>query len=94
MRIEKLVRTISIWYQIDGQKVQNLNLNMAYACMRSAPSPDMALDSENHALWDELTHAGRRGLHATLLLLHPHSEIMLQPCRFFPEKTHPWCFAT
>ena len=58
MRIEKLVRQISMWYQIDDQKFQNLKLNMAYPCMGSAPSPDMALDSENHVLRDELTHAG------------------------------------
>ena len=28
MRIEKLVRKISIWYQMDGQKVQKMKLNI------------------------------------------------------------------
>ena len=57
MRIEKLVRQISIWYQVDDQEVQNLKLNMAYPYM-GPPSPYMALFSENHVLRDELTHAG------------------------------------
>ena len=28
MRIEKLVRTNSIWYQMDGQKVKKMKLNI------------------------------------------------------------------
>ena len=56
MRIEKLVRTISR-YQIDGQKVQTLKLNMAYPCMGSPPMSGVALDSENHISRDEITHA-------------------------------------
>ena len=57
MQIEKLVREISIWYQIDGQKVQNLKLNRAYPYMGPPPMSGVALDSENHILRDEITHA-------------------------------------
>ena len=57
MRIEKFVRKISMWYQIDGQKVQKLKLNMAYPCMRLPPMSGVALDSANHIFGDEITHA-------------------------------------
>ena len=58
MRIEKLVLQISIWYQLDGQRVQNLKLNMAYPYMGSSPMSGVALDSENRVLRYEITHAG------------------------------------
>ena len=48
---------ISIWYQIDGQKIQKMKLNMAYPCMGSPPMSGITLDSENHILRDEITHA-------------------------------------
>ena len=48
----------SRWYQIDGQKVQTLKLNMAYPYMGPPPMSGVALDSENHILRYEITHAG------------------------------------
>ena len=49
-----------MWYQIDGQKLKNLKLNMAYMYPYMGPPPmsGVALDSENHILRYEITHAG------------------------------------
>ena len=58
MQIEKLVRQISIWYQIGDQKIQKLKLNMAYTYMGPPPVPYMVFFVGNHVLRYEITHAG------------------------------------
>ena len=60
---------ISIWYQIDDQKDQKIEIEHGLPCMGCTiplhgatppytPSPYMGFFSENHVLRHEITHAG------------------------------------